>query len=123
MMAKEAAEPVEPDEQQRVDSTFRNGSVTAIGVVVGFSFGFLSRWSALPGEWANFDLVSVALITLGVALQVKSLADLLLVSSLQLKRYNRSVRFFLAGLILVGLGVVLAVFADLLGFGGIVLQG
>ncbi|MBO1903820.1 hypothetical protein KHP60_02625 [Microvirga sp. 3-52] len=122
-MAKDAVEPVESDEQQRVDSTFRNGSITAIGVVVGFSLGFLSRWSALPGEWMQTDLVSVASITLGLALQVKALADLLLVSSLQLKRYNRSIRFFLAGLILVGLGVVFAVFADLLGFGGIVLQG
>ncbi|WP_262028863.1 hypothetical protein [Microvirga sp. Mcv34] len=122
-MAKEADEPVESEEPQRVDSTFRNGSITAIGVVVGFSLGFLSRWSAVPGEWTHSDLVSVALITVGLALQVKALADLLLVSSLQLKRYNRSIRFFLTGLILVGLGVVLAVFADLLGMGGIVLQG
>ena len=121
-MAKDSVEPAQPEELQRVDSTFRNGSITAIGVVVGFSLGFLSRWAALPGDWQHSDLISVGLITLGLALQVKSLADLLLVSSLQLKRYNRSVRFFLTGLILVGLGVVLAVFADLLGFGGIVLE-
>jgi len=122
-MAKDAVEPVEGDEQKRIDSTFRNGSITAIGVVVGFSFSFLSRWAALPGDWEHSDLVSVALITLGLALQVKALADLLLVSSLQLKRYNRSVRFFLSGLVLVGIGVVFAVFADLLGFGGVVLNG
>ena len=122
-MTRDAGEPAQREEPQRIDSTFRNGSVTAIGVVVGFSLGFLSRWSALPGEWMHTDLVSVALITLGLALQVKSLANLLLISSLELKRYNRSIRFFLAGLILVGLGVVFAVFADLLGFGGIVLQG
>lgn len=111
------------NEQKSIDSTFRNGSITAIGVVVGFSLGFLSRWSALPGEWSPSDLVSVALITLGLALQVKSLADLLLVSSLQLKRYNRSVRIFLTGLILVSLGVIFAVFADIMGFSGIVLEG
>ncbi|MCD6070597.1 MAG: hypothetical protein K0S42_1113 [Microvirga sp.] len=122
-MANDAVEPAQRDEQQRIDSIFRSGSITAIGVVAGFSLGFLSRWAALPGEWTPSDLVSVALITLGLALQVKALADLLLVSSLQLKRYNRSVRFFLTGLILVGLGVVFAVFADLFGFGGIVLQG
>jgi hypothetical protein len=122
-MVKDAGEPAQREEQQRVDSTFRNGSITAIGVVVGFSLGFLSRWAALPGEWTHSDLASVTLITLGLALQVKSLADMLLVSSLQLKRYNRSVRFFLTGLIFVGLGVVLAIFADLMGLGGIVLQG
>lgn len=122
-MAKDAAESIERDELQHVDSTFRNGSIIAIGVVVGFSLGFLSRWSALPGEWMNSDLVSVAVITLGLVLQLKALADLLLVSSLQLKRYNRSIHYFLTGLVLVGLGVVFAVFADLFGFGGIVLKG
>lgn len=110
-------------EQKSIDATFRNGSITAIGVVVGFSLGFLSRWSALPGEWTTSDLFSVALITLGLALQVKSLADLLLISSLQLKKYNRSVRIFLTGLILVSLGVIFAVFADIMGFSGIVLEG
>jgi hypothetical protein len=60
---------------------------------------------------------------LGLVLQVKSLADLLFITSLELKRYNRSIRFFLTGLILVGLGVVLAIFSDLVGFRGIVLQG
>jgi hypothetical protein len=121
-MNKDAKEPAK-HEQKSIDSTFRNGSITAIGVVVGFSLGFLSRWSALPGEWSTSDLLSVALITLGLALQVKSLADLLLISSLQLKRYNRSVRIFLTGLILVSLGVILAVFADIMGFSGIVLEG
>ena len=122
-MAKDAVGPGEHDKHNRIDSTFRNGSITAIGVVVGFSLGFLSRWAALPGEWSRSDLLSVALITLGLALQVKSLADLLLVTSLELKRYNRSVRFFLTGLTLVGVGVVFAIFADLFGYGGIVLKG
>ena len=81
-MAKDAVGPGEHDGHKRVDSTFRNGSITAIGVVVGFSLGFLSRWAALPGEWMPSDLTSVALITLGLALQVKALADLLHVSPL-----------------------------------------
>ncbi|WP_201831856.1 hypothetical protein [Microvirga zambiensis] len=122
-MAKDAVGPGGSDADKRIDSTFRNGSITAIGVVVGFSLGFLSRWSALPGEWSATDLISVALITVGLGLQVKSLADLLLVTSLELKRYNRSIRYFLTGLTLVALGVIFAVFADLMGYDGIVLQG
>jgi hypothetical protein len=110
-------------QQARIDSTFRNGSLTAIGVVVGFSLGFLSRWAAAPGEWYNADLVAVGAITLGIALQIKALADMLSVRSLVLKRYNRSVRIFMAGVVLVAGGVVIAIFADLLGFGGNVLQG
>lgn len=121
-MSNETVEP-KPDEQSLIEATFRNGSITAIGVVVGFSLGFLSRWSALPGQWAHSDLVSVVMIALGLGLQIKSLADLLLITSLQIKRYNRSIRIFLADLILVGAGIVLAIFADHFGLGGIVLQG
>ncbi|SCY46400.1 hypothetical protein [Microvirga guangxiensis] len=114
----------EPDaERATIDSTFRNGSLTAIGVVVGFSLGFLSRWAGLPGDWAPSDLVAVFAITLGIGLQIKALADLLSIQSLQLVRYNRAVRIFIIGLILVSCGVASALFADLLGFGGIALKG
>jgi hypothetical protein len=110
-------------ETATIDATFRNGSLTAIGVVVGFSLGFLSRWAGLPGDWSRTDLLAVALITLGIALQIKALADLLSTKSLQLARYNRTVRVFVAGLILVAFGVVAAIFADLLGYAPTVLRG
>ena len=38
-----------------IDATFRNGSLTAISVVVGFSLTFLNRWAALPGTWHKSD--------------------------------------------------------------------
>ena len=111
------------DEVARIDATFRNGSLTAIGVVVGFSLGFLSRWAGTPGEWTRADLVAVAAITLGIAFQIKALADMLSRRSLVVARYDRSVRIFLIGVILVAVGVVLAIFADVLGYGSTVLQG
>ena len=109
-------------ERTTIDSTFRNGSLTAMGVVVAFSLGFLSRWAGLPGTWTGSDLVAVVSITLGIALQIKALVDMLSVSSLVVVRYNRSVRVFMAGLILVALGVVAAIFSDLVGLGGSVLR-
>jgi hypothetical protein len=119
-------EPLRSDgvEPQRatIDATFRNGSLTAIGVVVGFSLGFLSRWAGTPGEWTYADLIAVAAITLGIALQIKALADMLSRRSLIVTRYDRSIRIFLSGLVLVAVGVVLAIFADVVGYGGGVLQ-
>jgi hypothetical protein len=106
-----------------VDSAFRNGSMTAIGVVLGFSLGFFSRWATLPGHWSTADLVAVAAISLGIALQIKSLADLLRVDSLERAKYERAVRIFLVGLVLVAVGVVLAIFADIFGIGIIALRG
>lgn len=110
-------------ERTTIDSTFRNGSLTAMGVVVAFSLGFLSRWAGLPGSWTGSDIFAVAAITLGVALQVKALVDMLSVRSLIVVRYNRSVRVFLTGLILVTAGIAAAIFADLVGLGGIALHG
>src|SRR3954469_14269842 len=106
-----------------IDSAFRNGSLTVMGVVGGFSLAFLSRWAGLPGAWTSADLVAVAPITLGILLQVKALADMLSVKSLVLERYNRTVRFFFAGLILVFIGVAAAIFSDLMGVGTTVLKG
>ncbi|MCG7392794.1 hypothetical protein MHY87_07745 [Microvirga sp. ACRRW] len=115
--------PEPASERTTIDSTFRNGSLTAIGVVVGFSLGFLSRWAGLPGDWEHADLIAVFAITLGIGLQIKALSDLLSIQSLQLVRYNRSVRIFIVGLILVAFGVTAALFADLLGFGSTALTG
>ena len=121
-MTDERSRPSEAaPEVARIDSTFRNGSLTAIGVVVGFSLGFLSRWAGLPGDWSRSDLLAVFAITIGIVLQIKALADLLSVKSLVLSHYNRAIRIFLAGLILVAVGTGAAIFADLMGFGGIAL--
>src|SRR5215208_3582633 len=109
-----ATHDIERDGAERttIDATFRNGSLTAIGVVVGFSLGFLSRWAGLPGDWSRSDLFAVALITVGIGLQIKALADMLSTKSLLLSRYDRTVRILIMGLLLVAFGVVAAIFAD-----------
>jgi hypothetical protein len=111
------------EESAKVEGIFRSGSITAIGVVVGFSLAFLVRWSGLPGRWTNSDLVAVAGITLGVGFQIKALVDLLAVRSVFVAHYERAVRIFVIGLVLVAAGVVVAIFAGLIGHGGHVLHG
>ena len=83
---------------ERIDATFRNGSLTAISVIVGFSLSFLNRWAAEPGAWEIYDLAAVAAIVVGIVLQISSLASLLSVRSLLLGNYARAVRLFLIGL-------------------------
>ena len=106
-----------------IDATFRNGSVAAISVVVGFSLTFLNRWAALPGTWGKSDLAAVAAIVVGIAFQVTSLASLLSPRSLVLRNYLRAVRLFLVGLGLVASGVAIAIAADIFGYGQQVLGG
>ncbi len=109
--------------EERIEATFRNGSLTAVSVVLGFSLSFFNRWAGLPGSWTRSDLLAVLAISLGVTLQIVAVARMLGVRSLLLRHYNRSVRIFLVGLAWVAVGVALAVGAELLGFGQNVVRG
>lgn len=125
--ARAMTEPPAPDAPDpppaAIDAVFRNGSLTAISVVAGFSLTFLNRWAAIPGTWLPIDLVAVAAIVCGIVLQVSSLAILLWPRSLELKVYGRAIRLFLAGLGFVAIGVACAIGADLGGAGQRVLGG
>jgi hypothetical protein len=105
---KGAPEP----EIERVSPTFRNGSVTAIGVVLAFSLGFLNNWATIQAPWLPQDLGAVALIAGGIGFQIWALAKMLSMASLELRTHRRIVRIFLIGLFLVSLGVLLAIGGD-----------
>ncbi|MBA3916847.1 MAG: hypothetical protein H0X25_23975 [Acidobacteriales bacterium] len=106
-----------------IEATFRNGSLTAISVVVGFSLSFLTRWAGLPGPWLIVDLVALPVIILGIAFQTAALTSLLSTHSLLLRNYNRAVRLFLIGLVFVASGVALVIAGDLVGYGQRLLSG
>ena len=118
----EATRPGADASEPRMEPTFRNGSLTAISVVLGFSLSFLNRWAALPGTWTRSDLVAVMAISFGILLQIATVALLLQVGSLYLRRYNRAVAIFLLGLAFVAAGVALAIVGDVIGYGQNVLH-
>jgi hypothetical protein len=108
---------VPASDEPRIDSTFRNGSVTAVGIILGFSLGFLSQWASNPIAWSAVDIVAAAPIITGIGLQGKAFADLLSTQSLILANYDRARRIFLIGLGLVAGGVAVAIILDILGLG------
>lgn len=118
-----ATDPAPAAHSEKIDSTFRNGSLTAISVLLGFSLGFLARWAGLPGAWQRADLVAVVLIALGIAVEIVAVAMLLSFRSLLLARYNRAVALFLIGLAFVAGGVAIAVLGDIFGMPQQVLRG
>ncbi len=95
-----------------ISPAFRNGSVTVVGVVTAFSLGFLTAWGTAPSPWTLRDLIAVTPIGAGVVLQLWSLAAMLSVRSLELAYYNRAIRVFLVGLVVVSLGVGVALVAS-----------
>lgn len=109
--------PAESEESARIEATFRSGTLTAVGIIVGFSLGFLTRWAGVPGNWSALDYFGLVAITAGIVGQIVALVMLLSIESLFLANYNRAIRFFVIGLVLVAIGVLLAVFADIGGHG------
>ncbi|MFC3692990.1 hypothetical protein [Chenggangzhangella methanolivorans] len=97
-----------------LDATFRNGTITAFGVTVSFSLGFLSQWASSPGVWHSYDTPPALMIFVGVALQIRALALLLPIEGLRKKIYDKATKIYLVGLILTGLGVCAAVSFDAL---------
>lgn len=102
-------------EPAKIDAAFRNGSITAISVLVGFSLSFLPRWAALPGPWGRTDLVAVSGIAIGIVLEILATGMLLSIRSLETARYNRALAIFLVGLGFVAAGVAIAIVGDVVG--------
>jgi hypothetical protein len=101
---------------QTIDPTFRNGSITAVGIILGFSLGLLSQLGSDPVDLRFVDIVVAAPIVIGIFLQGKALVDLLSIASLTVANYDRAKHNFLAGLSLVALGIAASIMLDILGF-------
>jgi hypothetical protein len=107
-----AATPNEHASPTHIDGTFRNGSITSIGVILAFSLGYLTKWAGNPVPWRLGDAFALVPMAAGTALQAFAFAQLLLPESLEIGRYRRCVRAFLLGLVLVATGVGIAVVLD-----------
>ncbi len=99
-------------ERREIDATFRNGSVTVVGVLAGFSLTFLTAWAANPLPWQLHDLIGIVPLAVGSCFQLVALAALLHPNSLERPRYERAIRIFLIGLVLSGFGVAAVIGID-----------
>lgn len=106
----------EPEPDEKIDSTFRNGSLTVVGIILGFSLNFISHWVSNPNDWSNIDILPMIFMVVGIAIQVKAFADLLARRSLYVANYDRARRLFLIGLLIVAAGIGIALLNDVLGF-------
>lgn len=101
-----------PPKADRIDSVFRNGSMTVVGVLAAFSLGILTEWTIDPSPWTLADLAIVTPMVAGIAAQLLALKRLLHPDSLDLAHYSRAIRTFLWGLGLLASGVMIGVIAD-----------
>jgi hypothetical protein len=105
----------EGDKEERIDATFRNGSLTVVGIVLGFSLSFVNHWASNPNDWSRIDIVPMVLMVAGIAVQAKVFADLLARDCLVAAKYDRARKLFLIGMLVVAMGIAVALTNDVLG--------
>ena len=106
-MATDPNSPREPT--PRIDATFRNGSLTAIGIVLGFSLGFTAQWATDEAPWITSDYVAAIALVIGIVLQIKALAEMLEVNSLEVSVYQRAKNRFMLGLMVTAVGIAMVI--------------
>ena len=92
-----------------VPSGFRQGIITAITVLLGFSLAFWRFWGfESPGYWSRGSLAAAACLILAVALQILALFRALRVEDDSIAEYRKTVRWFIASAIALLIGLTLA---------------
>ncbi len=105
---------MQPDSEELVETIFRNGTLTVVGIVLAFSLGFVSHWAGNPVPWQLYDGFALVPILIGIGLQIWALAGLLNHNCLKRPVFERATRTFMRGLMLTSFGVALAVTLDYL---------
>jgi len=93
---------------------YRQGLITAITVLLGFSLAFFKFWTfEAPGEWTGRSVAATITIVAAVALQIVALFRSLRLEDDSAAEYRKTVRWFVASavVLLVGLLVTVAVFS------------
>ncbi len=88
---------------------YRQGIITAITVVLGFSLLFVRYWNfELPGQWTVASEFVANLLGLSILLQFISLWRALRVAEDEIPAYNRTLRWFLLSVVVLLLCLVLS---------------
>lgn len=85
---------------------YRQGLITAITVLLGFSLTFLRFWGfEAPGHWAWYSIVSTGTSIVAIVLQLVALFRSLRLEDHQRAEYRKTVRWFIASAIALLLGL------------------
>jgi 4-amino-4-deoxy-L-arabinose transferase-like glycosyltransferase len=111
--------PTPPTERQHspLPQGYRQGIITAITVLLGFSLAFFRFWGfEAPGEWTRRSMVVAATLVVAVVLQIVALFRSLRIEDDDETEYRKTVLWFVASavVLLVGLLVAVVVFSGVL---------
>lgn len=92
-----------------VPSGYRQGIITAITVLLGFSLAFWRFWGfESPGHWSGSAMLAALCLIAAVALQILALFRALRIEDDAIPEYRKTVRWFIGSAIALLIGLTLA---------------
>jgi len=107
-----AAPPAAKRTRKELPAGYRQGIITAITVILGFSLVFLRFWSfEAEGDWTRPSVVAALLLALSILCQMVCLWRSLQISDDDETEYARTLRWFLASIVTLLVSVTMATLA------------
>jgi hypothetical protein len=98
-----------PNQRMPLPNGYRQGIITAITVLLGFSLLFFRFWSfEAPGEWTFLAVLATVLLGLSILLQFVALWRALQVADDDETEYRNTLRWVLGSILTLGLSLFLA---------------
>jgi hypothetical protein len=114
-----AAPPAPSPPRQPPPPGYRQGLITAVTVLLGFSLSFLRFWGfEAPGAWTFRSGVAASAIVIAVLMQIFALGRSLRVADDDEAEFATTVRWVLGSALLLVLGLGLALLVDSGALGG-----
>jgi hypothetical protein len=106
---KPSAKPIDDRPSRPLPVGYRQGLITAITVLLGFSLTFLRFWGfEAPGQWTLLAVISTAISIVAVILQLIALFRSLQPEDDAESEYRRTVLWFIASAAALLVGLLLA---------------
>lgn len=110
---KDEAESQPPSvaERQRksLPQGYRQGIITAITVLLGFTLGFFRFWGfESPGKWTLHSFIPATTLVAAVVLQIIALFRALNVADDDEQEYRKTVKWFISSAVILLAGMILA---------------
>ena len=100
-----------PEPRAPLPQGYRQGIITAITVLLGFSLAFVRFWGfEAPGPWGLRSIFSTAPVLIAIALQLVALFRSLRLEDDNPVEYRRTVVWFLVSALALVLGLLIAAF-------------
>jgi Ca2+/Na+ antiporter len=105
--------PTDPRRRAPLPVGYRQGIISAITLIMGFSLLFLRYWNfEAPGVWSRASIAAAMLLVLAILVQFVTLWRSLQVKDDDEREYQQTLRWFLGSVVVLFASLFLAVLAS-----------